>query len=153
MPQVHTLSRVALTAAAALGAAATWAADPEPTPSPPGSELRDGFTFSSTRQDGRVEWKVEGSSATFLAPTLIEIKDARAIYFSEDGTNTVATSERAILDKEKRRVSTDSFVTIVTENSVTTGTGLEWDQERKTGLLKRDAKVVYTAPEGKGLMQ
>ncbi|MDD5555956.1 MAG: LPS export ABC transporter periplasmic protein LptC [bacterium] len=136
-----------------LAAGAARGQETEATPTPPGSELRDGFTFSSTRHDGRIEWKVEGSAATFLTPTLIEIDDARAVYYGEDGVNTVATSEKAILDKETRQVTTDRFVTIVTENSVTTGTGMDWDHEKKQGTIKKGVKVVYTAPEGKELLQ
>lgn len=134
-------------------AALTFGQDPTPTPGSPGSELHGSFTFSSTRKDGRVDWKIDGSSASFITPELIEFKDVRAIFFAEDGTTTVATSEMALLDKESRRITTDKFVTIVTENSITTGTGLDWNQENKRGVLKKDVKVVYTHPEGKGLMQ
>ncbi len=124
-----------------------------PTPKGPEPELHGGFTFSSTRKDGRVEWKVQGKSATFLKSNLIELKDVRAIYFAEDGTNTVATTEKALLDKEERHIKTDDFVTIVTENSVITGTGFEWDQKKKKGSLKSDVKAVYKQLEGKGLFQ
>ena len=72
--------------------------DAQPQAKPPGSELRDGFTFNSTRKDGRVEWKVAGSSASFLTPEEIELKNVRAIFFSEDGTNTVATTDKAIFN-------------------------------------------------------
>ena len=130
-----------------------FAREPTPTPKGPEPELHGGFIFSSTRKDGSVEWKVQGNSATFLKPNLIELKDVRAIYLAEDGTNTVATTEKALLDKEEHHIKTDDFVTIVTQNSVITGTGFEWDQEKKKGSLKSDVKVVYKQPEGKGLLQ
>jgi LPS export ABC transporter protein LptC len=117
------------------------------------SELHGGFTFNSTRKDGTIEWKVEGSSATFLSPVLVEIKDVRAIYFAKDGSSMIATTEKAILNKETRKITTDEFVTIATDNSVTTGTGLDWDQEGKKGQLRKKVKVVYTHPEGKGLLK
>ena len=126
---------------------------PGPTPRGPEPELQGGFTFSSTKKDGRLEWKVEGSSATFVKPNLIDLRDVRAVYFPDDGTTTVATTEQALLDREKRRIKTDEFVTIVTENSVITGTGFEWDQGKRKGRLKNDVKVVYKHPEGKGIMQ
>jgi LPS export ABC transporter protein LptC len=153
MRSVRPWTRFILAIVAFLGGTAVWSQKTEPTARPPGIEVHDKFTVNSTRKDGRVEWKLEGSTANFLTPTLIEIKDVHAIYFAEDGTNTVATTEKALLDKEKKRVTTDAFVTIVTENSVTTGTGLDWDQETKKGSLKRDVKVVYTTPEGKGILQ
>lgn len=128
------------------------AEDPTPQAHAPGSELRDGFTFNSTRKNGKVEWKVAGSSATFLTPEDIELKNVRAIFFSEDGTNTVATTDKAILNKETRRMRTDEFVTIATENSVTTGTGMDWDHELKRGTLRKDVKVIYTSVGGKGLL-
>lgn len=121
----------------------------ETPPAGAGSELKDGFTFNSTKKDGRLEWKVEGSAASFVTPDIIEIKNARAIYYAEDGTNAVATSSKALLHKDSRRVTTDEFVTIATQNAVTTGTGLEWDQEKKQATLHKDVKVIYTY-EGKG---
>jgi hypothetical protein len=124
-----------------------------PHPGSPGSELQGGFVFSSTNKNGRIEWKIEGSAATFLTPTNIEIKNARAIYYPEDGTNVVATSAKALLNKERKLVTTDEFVTIVTENSITTGTGLEWYQASGKASLKKDVKVIYTQPGGKGLMR
>ena len=119
----------------------------------PGSELRDGFTFNSTRKNGKIEWKVAGSSATFLTPENIELKNVRAIFFSEDGTNTVSTTDKALLNKETHRLKTDEFVTIATENSVTTGTGMDWDHDRKKGTLRKDVKVIYTQTGGKRLLQ
>ncbi len=129
------------------------AEDPHAAPQEPGSELRDGFTFNSTRKDGKIEWKVAGSSATFLSPETIELKNVRAIFFSDDGTNTVATTDKAVLDKETRRLKTDEFVTIATENSVTTGTGMDWDHERKRGALRKDVKVIFTGTGGKGAIR
>ncbi|MCX6354404.1 MAG: LPS export ABC transporter periplasmic protein LptC [Candidatus Aureabacteria bacterium] len=120
---------------------------------PSKSELRDGFMFNSTKKDGRVEWKVEGSSATFVTPETVEIKDVRAVYFNEDGTNTIATTEKATLQQETRQVHTDEFVTIVTKNSVVTATGMDWDQMKKRGTLRHDVKVVYTTPKGEGILQ
>jgi hypothetical protein len=119
----------------------------------PGSELQGGFVFSSTKKSGKIEWKIEGSVATFVTPTNIEIKNARAIYYPDDGTNVVATSAKALLNKETKQVHTDEFVTIVTENSITTGTGMEWDQAAKKASLKKDVKVIYTQADGKGPMR
>jgi len=96
---------------------------------------------------------VAGSSATFLSPETIELKNVRAIFFSDDGTNTVATTDKAVLDKETRRLKTDEFVTIATENSVTTGTGMDWDHERKRGALRKDVKVIFTGTGGKGAIR
>jgi lipopolysaccharide export system protein LptC len=135
------------------GATALLAQDPEPAKKGPEPQLRGGFIFNSTRKDGKIEWKVEGSSATFVKPNLIDLRNVRAIHFADDGTSTVATTEKALLDKEKRFISTNEFVTIVTENSVITGTGFEMDQENRKGCLKKDVKVIYKHPEGKGLMQ
>lgn len=122
-------------------------------PGSPGSELQGGFVFSSTKKSGKIEWKIEGSAATFLTPTNIEIKNARAIYYPDDGTNVVATTAKALLNKETKQVHTDEFVTIVTENSITTGMGMDWDQVTKKALLRRDVKVIYTHAEGKGPMR
>ncbi len=127
--------------------------DAQPQAKPPGSELRDGFTFNSTRKDGRIEWKVAGSSASFLTPEEIELKNVRAIFFSEDGTNTVATTDKAIFNKETHRLRTDEFVTIATENSVTTGTGMDWDHELKRGALRKNVKVIFTQTGAKGPIQ
>lgn len=129
------------------------AEDPPATPQAPGSELRDGFIFNSTRKDGKTEWKVAGSAATFLTPEMIELKNVRAIFFSQDGTNTVATTDKALLDKETRRLKTDEFVTIATENSVTTGTGMDWYHNEKKGVLRNNVKVIYTGVGGKGMLQ
>lgn len=149
MRSVHILNNLVL-----LGVFCTLAAaeDSPPQAQVPGSQLRDGFTFNSTRKNGKIEWKVAGSSATFLTPEDIELKNVRAIFFSEDGTNTVATTDKAILNKETRRLKTDEFVTIATENSVTTGTGMDWDHELKKGMLRKDVKVIYTPAGGKGLL-
>lgn len=119
----------------------------------PGSELQGAFVFNSTKKDGKAEWKLEGSSATFLTPTDIEIKNARAFYYPEDGTNVIATTAKAVIDKETKRVDTDEFVTITTANSVTTATGMAWDQATKRASLKKDVKVVYHPIGGKGLMR
>ena len=83
----------------------------------------------------------------------VEIKNARAFYYPEDGTNVIATTAKAIINKETRRVETDEFVTITTENSVTTATGMTWDQGSKKASLKKDVKVVYSRAGGKGLMK
>lgn len=115
-------------------------------------ELRDGFVFNSTRKNGRVEWKVEGSSADFVTPINIEIKDVRAVYFGEDGNNTIATTRKAMLNKETRQVATDEFVTIVTKNSVVTATGMDWDQLHKRAILRNDVKVVYMQQGQKGIL-
>ena len=119
----------------------------------PGSELQGSFIFNSTKKSGKTEWKLEGSSATFLTPMDVEIKNARAFYYPEDGTNVIATTANAIINKETRRVETDEFVTITTENSVTTATGMTWDQGSKKASLKKDVKVVYSRAGGKGLMK
>ncbi|MEJ2745028.1 MAG: LPS export ABC transporter periplasmic protein LptC [bacterium] len=119
----------------------------------PGSELQGAFVFNSTKKDGKTEWKLEGSSATFLTPMDIEIKNARAFYYPEDGTNIIATTAKAVINKETRQVETDEFVTITTENSVTTATGMAWDQASKKASLKKDVKVIYSQAGGKGLMR
>ncbi|MCX6357986.1 MAG: LPS export ABC transporter periplasmic protein LptC [Candidatus Aureabacteria bacterium] len=116
------------------------------------STLKDGFTFNSTKKSGRTEWKVDGSAAVFLTPEIIEIKDVRATYYGDDGSTTVATTAKAILDKTTRKVTSDDLVTIVTKNAVTTGTGLAWDQEGKRGTLKKSVKVVFSQPAGKGVI-
>jgi len=125
---------------------AVWAE----TPAQP--ELHGGFVFTSTKKGGRLEWKVEGSSATFITPENVELEDVRAVYFADDGTKTIATTKKAMLNKETRHVDTDEFVTIITANSVITAEGMSWNQEDKKGLLKRDVKVVYTSPGGKGVI-
>jgi LPS export ABC transporter protein LptC len=125
------------------------------TPLPPGagSELQGAFVFNSTKKNGKTEWKLEGSSATFLTPTDIEIKNARAFYYPEEGTNVIATTAKAVINKETKRVETDEFVTITTENSVTTATGMAWDQASRKASLKKDVKVIYSQVGGKGLMR
>ena len=124
-----------------------------PHPGSPGSELQGGFVFNSTKKNGKIEWKIEGSAATFLTPTNIAIKNVHAIYYPEDGTNVVATTSKAIINKETRQVKTDEFVTIVTENSITTGTGMEWDQAARKAALKKDVKVIYSQAGGKGIIR
>lgn len=119
----------------------------------PGSELQGAFVFNSTKKNGKTEWKLEGSSATFLTPMDVEIKNARAFYYPEDGTNVVATTAKAVINKETKRVDTNEFVTITTENSVTTATGMAWDQDSKKASLKKDVKVIYSRDGGKGLMR
>lgn len=118
-----------------------------------GSELQGAFVFNSTKKNGKTEWKLEGSSAAFLTPNDVEIKNARAFYYPEDGTNVVATTAKAVINKETKRVETDEFVTITTENSVTTATGMAWDQASKRASLKRDVKVIYNHAGGKGLVR
>ena len=117
----------------------------------PGSELQGSFVFDSTKKNGKTEWKLEGSSATFLTPMDIEIKNARAFYYPEDGTNVVATTAKAVVNKDTKRVETNEFITITTENSVTTATGMAWDQDLKRASLKKDVKVIYDRIGGKGL--
>ena len=150
---MNTPRRVVLVYGIVLCAWRAYAQEATPSPSGPVPELKDGFTLSSTQKSGKLEWKVDGSSGVFLTPNIIEMKDVRAVYYPEDGTNVVATTARAILNQETRQVTTDEFVTIVTETSVTTGTGLDWDNMKKRGTLKKNVKVVYTAAQGKGLLK
>jgi LPS export ABC transporter protein LptC len=134
-------------------AAACRAAGGEPPSGETDSKLQGGFTFNSTRKNGTIEWKIEGSAATFITPTDVELQDVRAVYFAEDGTTTVATTEKAVLNRETREVTTDKFVTIVTKNAVTTGTGFDWDQEHRKGAMKKDVKVIYSNPDRKELLR
>ncbi len=117
------------------------------------SELQGGFILNSTKKNGKIEWKIEGSAATFLTPMNIEIKNVHAIYYPEDGSNVVATTSQAIVNKETKQITTDEFVTIVTEHSITTGTGMEWDQAARKAVLKKDVKVIYSQPSGKGIVR
>lgn len=119
----------------------------------PETEVSGGFKLSAMKKNGEPEWKIDGNSATFISPTLIEVNDLRAVYFADEGNTVVATTEKARINKEEEWVKTDKFVTIVTRNSVTTGTGLEWDIGKKRIRMFKNVRMVYTDPDEKGLMR
>lgn len=145
--------RIALAGVLFSCGAAALGQSPTPTPDVPSSELPGSFSLTSTRKDGKLEWKVEGTSASFLTPEIIELTNVNATNYEEDGRSTIATTSKAVVNKETRQITTDEFVTIVTEDSVTTAIGLYWDQKQQKGHFKKDVKVIYTQSQGTGLIQ
>ena len=91
---------------------------------------------------GNLHWKLAGDRATFRADGLMDIRNARAEFYSSNKVSFVFTTPACVLDRTNRRAATDAPVRLERENMTLTGVGGEWNGSNTTVLVRHNVQMI-----------
>lgn len=93
--------------------------------------------------NGQVRTQIFAAQARVPQGGLIEATDVRVEIYEDDGaTETVVTADDCLYDREAKRVTSESEVSLESEGIEITGKGLDWNSEKKSVEILEDAVVV-----------
>ncbi len=128
--------------AAGAGAALSRANESGATPSEPRTTgMIEKFEVPELDEHGALKWKMYGDKARLRSDGLMDIYNMRAEFYSSNRLDLVFTTPECLLDRARKRATTEAPVRIERPGMVLTGNGGAWDGATSSFLVRSNVTV------------
>jgi len=102
---------------------------------------KDGITVTEIQESGKEIFEFTGSHAESFKKDLLRVYNVRATINQKDGSEIIVMTEQADYNKEKRELTTDKYVEIISDDGVMTGIGMYLNSEKKEFWLLKNVQI------------
>jgi 3-deoxy-D-manno-octulosonate 8-phosphate phosphatase (KDO 8-P phosphatase) len=93
---------------------------------------------------GNLKWKMFGERAIIRPDGLMDIQNARAVFYASNTVDMVFSTPTCLLDRANSHATTDDHVRIDRQNMVLTGIGGEWNGTTSSMIIRSNVCVVIS---------
>ena len=93
--------------------------------------VKRGITVTEIEESGKEKFEFTGSHAESVKKNLLRVHNVRATIIQPDGSEIIIMTELAYYNKNKRELTTDKYVEIISGDGVMTGIGMYLNTEKK----------------------
>ena len=102
---------------------------------------KDGITVTEIEESGKEIFEFTGSHAESFDKNSLRVYNVRATIAQKDGSEIIIMTEQADYNKEKRELTTDKYVEIISDDGVMTGIGMYLNSEKKMFWLLKNVQI------------
>ena len=102
------------------------------------------FEVPERDENGNLKWKLNGDRAVIRPDGLMDIRNARAEFYTSNKVDMVFSSPTCLLDRANSHATTADHVRIDRENMVLTGIGGEWDGNKSAMVIRSNVCVIIS---------
>jgi len=102
------------------------------------------FEVPQRDDDGNLKWKLFGERATIRSDGLMDIQNARAVFYASNTVDMVFSTPTCLLDRANNHATTDDHVRIDRQNMVLMGIGGEWSGNTSSMIIRSNVVVIIS---------
>ena len=106
-----------------------------------GVSIKRGITVTEIEESGKEIFEFTGSHAESISEDLLRVHHVRATIIQSDGSEIIIMTELAYYNRDKRELTTDKYVEIISGDGVMTGIGMYLNTEKKIFRLLKDVQI------------
>jgi len=103
--------------------------------------VKEGITVTEIEESGKVKFEFTGSHAESIKKNRLKVHNLRATIILADGNEIIIMTEVAYYNKNKRELTTDQYVEIISGDGVMTGIGMYLNTEKKIFRLLKNVQI------------
>ncbi|RLD11704.1 MAG: LPS export ABC transporter periplasmic protein LptC [Chlamydiae bacterium] len=103
--------------------------------------VKNGITVTEIEESGKEIFEFTGTHAESVKKNLLKVYNVRATINQPDGSEIIIMTEVAYYNKNKRELTTDKYVEIISADGVMTGIGMYLNTEKKIFRLLKDVQI------------
>jgi len=103
--------------------------------------VKEGITVTEIEESGKVKFEFTGSHAESIKKNRLKVHNLRATIIQTDGSEIIIMTEVAYYNKNKRELTTDQYVEIISGDGVMTGIGMYLNTEKKIFRLLKNVQI------------
>jgi len=103
--------------------------------------VKEGITVTEIEESGKEKFEFTGSHAESIKKNRLKVHNVRATIFQQDGSEIIIMTEVAYYNKNKRELTTDQYVEIISGDGVMTGIGMYLNSEKKVFRLLKNVQI------------
>ena len=103
--------------------------------------VKRGITVTEIEESGKEKFEFTGSNAESVKNNLMRVHNVRATIIQPDGSEIIIMTELAFYNKEKRELTTDEYVEIISGDGVMTGVGMYLNTDKKIFRLLNTVQI------------
>ncbi len=103
--------------------------------------VKRGITVTEIEESGKEIFEFTGSHAESVSEDLLRVHNVRATIIQSDGSEIIIMTELAYYNRNKRELTTDKYVEIISGDGVMTGIGMYLNTEKKMFRLLKDVQI------------
>ncbi len=103
--------------------------------------VREGITVTEIEESGKGKFEFTGSHAESIKKNMLKVYNVKATIIQPDGSEIVIMTEVAYYNKNKRELTTDKYVEIISNDGVMTGVGMYLNSEKKIFRLLKNVQI------------
>ena len=103
--------------------------------------VKRGITVTEIVESGKEIFEFTGSHAESVSEDLLRVYNVRATIIQSDGSEIIIMTELAYYNRDKRELTTDKYVEIISGDGVMTGIRMYLNTEKKIFRLLKDVQI------------
>ncbi len=103
--------------------------------------VKRGITVTEIEESGKEKFEFTGSHAESVKKNKLRVHNVRATIMQSDGSEIIIMTELAYYNKNKRELTTDKYVEIISGDGVMTGIGMYLNTEKNIFRLLKNVQI------------
>ena len=103
--------------------------------------VKRGITVTEIEESGKEKFEFTGSHAESVKKNKLRVHNVRATIMQPDGSEIIIMTETAYYNKNKRELTTDKYVEIISGDGVMTGIGMYLNTEKHIFRLLKNVQI------------
>ncbi|MCK5851950.1 LPS export ABC transporter periplasmic protein LptC [bacterium] len=103
--------------------------------------VKRGITVTEIEESGKEKFEFTGSHAESVKKNKLRVHNVRATIMQSDGSEIIIMTELAYYNKNKRELTTDKYVEIISGDGVMTGIGMYLNTEKNIFRLLKKVQI------------